>query len=31
LTLIADLLDGQYRNPTRIVAFNTASGERTSF
>jgi hypothetical protein len=25
-TLIADLLDGQYRNPARIVAFNTAEG-----
>jgi hypothetical protein len=25
-TLIADLLDGQYRNPERIVAFNTAEG-----
>jgi hypothetical protein len=23
-TLIVDLLDGQYRNPIRIVAFNTA-------
>jgi hypothetical protein len=25
-TLIADLLDGQYRNPIRVVAFNTAEG-----
>jgi hypothetical protein len=24
--LIADLLDGQYSNPVRIVAFNTAEG-----
>ena len=25
-TLIRDLLDNQYRHPTRIVAFNTAEG-----
>jgi hypothetical protein len=25
-TLIRDLLDGQYSNPVRIVAFNTAEG-----
>jgi hypothetical protein len=25
-TLIKDLLDGQYSNPVRIVAFNTAEG-----
>jgi hypothetical protein len=25
-TLIEDLLDGQYSNPVRIVAFNTAEG-----
>jgi hypothetical protein len=25
-TLIRDLLDDQYRHPTRIVAFNTAEG-----
>ncbi len=25
-TLIRDLLDGQYENPVRIVAFNTAEG-----
>ncbi len=25
-TLIEDLLDGQYINPVRIVAFNTAEG-----
>jgi hypothetical protein len=25
-TLIRDLLDGQYGNPVRIVAFNTAEG-----
>jgi hypothetical protein len=25
-TLTADLLDGQYNNPARIVAFNTAEG-----
>jgi hypothetical protein len=25
-TLIKDLLDGQYENPVRIVAFNTAEG-----
>jgi hypothetical protein len=25
-TVIADLLDGQYHNPARIVAFNTAEG-----
>jgi hypothetical protein len=25
-TLIEDLLDGQYTNPVRIVAFNTAEG-----
>jgi hypothetical protein len=25
-TLIADLLDGQYNNPWRIVAFNAAEG-----
>jgi hypothetical protein len=25
-TLIANLLDGQYRNPTRIIAFNTTEG-----
>jgi len=25
-TLIEDLLDGQYSNPIRIVAFNTAEG-----
>jgi hypothetical protein len=25
-TLITDLLDGQYSNPARIVAFNTAEG-----
>ena len=24
--LIRDLMDGQYRNPARIVAFNTAEG-----
>src|SRR4051794_15129433 len=24
--LICDLVDGQYNNPTRIVAFNTAEG-----
>jgi hypothetical protein len=23
-TVIADLLDGQYQNPVRIVSFNTA-------
>jgi hypothetical protein len=26
LTLVANLLDGQYHNPTRIIAFNTAEG-----
>lgn len=26
LALIRDLLDGQYANPDRIVAFNTAAG-----
>ncbi len=25
-TIIADLLDGQYSNPVRIVCFNTAEG-----
>jgi hypothetical protein len=25
-TLVRDLLDGQYANPVRIVAFNTAEG-----
>ena len=25
-TLIRDLVDGQYRNPVRIIAFNTAEG-----
>jgi hypothetical protein len=25
-TVIIDLLDGQYRNPIKIVAFNTAEG-----
>jgi hypothetical protein len=25
-TLIRDLVDGQYRNPVRIVAFNTTAG-----
>jgi hypothetical protein len=25
-TVIVDLLDGQYRNPIRVVAFNTAEG-----
>src|SRR4051812_40988700 len=25
-TVIADLLDGQYANPARVVAFNTAKG-----
>jgi hypothetical protein len=25
-TLIGNLLDGQYHNPSRIVAFNTAQG-----
>lgn len=25
-TIIADLIDGQYSNPARIVAFNTAGG-----
>jgi hypothetical protein len=25
-TLIRDLVDGQYRHPSRIVAFNTAEG-----
>jgi hypothetical protein len=25
-TLIRDMLDGQYENPVRIVAFNTAEG-----
>jgi hypothetical protein len=25
-TLIRDLVDGQYHNPVRIVAFNTAEG-----
>ncbi len=25
-TLIRNLMDGQYRNPARIVAFNTAEG-----
>jgi hypothetical protein len=23
-TVVADLLDGQYKNPIRVVAFNTA-------
>ena len=26
VTLVANLLDGQYHNPTRIIAFNTADG-----
>jgi hypothetical protein len=26
MTLVANLLDGQYHNPTRIIAFNTAEG-----
>jgi hypothetical protein len=26
LTVIADLLNGQYSNPARVVAFNTAKG-----
>jgi hypothetical protein len=26
LTLVANLLDAQYHNPTRIIAFNTAEG-----
>ena len=26
VTVIVDLLDGQYRNPIRVVAFNTAEG-----
>jgi hypothetical protein len=25
-TVITDLLDGQYRNPIKVVAFNTAEG-----
>ena len=25
-TIIADLLDGQYSNPVRVIAFNTAQG-----
>src|SRR5215208_5047743 len=25
-TLVADLLDGQYSNPVRVIAFNTAEG-----
>jgi hypothetical protein len=25
-TLIVDLLDGQYNNPVRVIAFNTAEG-----
>jgi hypothetical protein len=25
-TVIIDLLDGQYRNPVKVVAFNTAEG-----
>jgi hypothetical protein len=25
-TVIVDLLDGQYRNPIRVIAFNTAEG-----
>jgi len=26
LTVVADLLSGQYRHPLRVVAFNTAEG-----
>jgi len=25
-TVVADLLDGQYKNPFRVVVFNTAEG-----
>ncbi len=25
-TVLADLLDGQYSNPVRVIAFNTAEG-----
>jgi hypothetical protein len=25
-TVVADLLDGQYSNPVRVIAFNTAEG-----
>jgi hypothetical protein len=25
-TLLTDLIDGQYSNPTRVIAFNTAEG-----
>ena len=30
-TVIADLLSGQYKNPVRVVAFNTAENGRSTF